>query len=417
MKTLIKNAVILQKESEYHLQARDILIENGEIRQIAKSINGEGAMVISGKKLYCCPGLFDIGTHSGEPGYEHRETFRSLGAAARAGGYTGLAIFPNNKPVTQTRGDIQLIMSSAKAAGVSLYAIGVLSKNLAGQDLAEFLDMAEAGAVGFSDGLLPVNDGGLLNRALLYARQTGKPVLHHPDDKYLSGGGEMHEGHVSTSMGLKGVPAMAERAMVYRDVLLCEYNNAPLIVHAVSAKESLSVIGEAKAAGLPVSATVAYNNLVFTDADLSDFDTNLKVMPVIRSEEHRAALAKGLLDGTIDAIISNHVPLDEESKNLEFPYANPGAIGLETCLAACITHLSDKVPLDVLTEKLSSAPRRLLGLPVPVISESNPADLCVFDAEEESTFGIENLKSISANNPYIGRRLRGKVVFTAVKGH
>lgn len=416
MDYLIKKAVILSKSSPFHHKEMDILIKNGKITKVAGDISAGTEKIITGKKLYCCPGLLDIGTHSGEPGYEHRETLESLGEAARAGGYTRLALFPDNKPVVQTKAEIHYLREASSKIGIGVSVIGALSRNLAGQDLAEFMDMAHAGAVAFGDGLRPVADAGLMNRALLYAKNTGRPVIHHPEDHHLAKGGEMHEGHVSTSMGLRGVPSMAELIAVQRDIQLSRYNDAPLILHAISTEETTDTIRTAKKQGLKVFANVSYLNLVFTDNDLENFDTNLKVSPPIRSEADREALIKGLIDDTIDAIISNHVPLDEEAKNLEFPYANPGATGLETCLAACITYLSDKLGIDVITEKLTSGPGKLLGMDLSVIKEGNAADLCVFDADEEFEYTAQSARSVSLNNPFLGRKLRGKVILTIWPG-
>lgn len=416
MDYLIKNAIILQKGNPHHKAVTDILVRDGKIVKIAKDIPAGKEKTVSGKKLYCCPGLFDIGAHSGEPGYEYCETLQSLGAAARAGGYTCLAVFPDTKPVVQTKGDIHFMVAASPGAGVGISAIGALSRNLAGQDLTEFMDMAQAGAAAYSDGLRSVSDTGLMNRALLYAKNTGKPVIHHPDEHHLSKGGEMHEGFISTSMGLRGVPSMAEYIEAQRDIYLSRYNDAPVILHAISAGETVDAVRTAKKDGVKVSSNVSYLNLIFTDSDLVEFDTNLKVTPVIRSAADRDALIAGLIDGTLDAIISNHVPLDEEAKNLEFPYATPGATGLETCLAACITYLSDRVAIDVIIEKLTTGPRQLLGMECPVIEEGTPADLCVFDAGEEFTFYSENSRSISKNNPFAGKKLRGKVILSLWPG-
>lgn len=414
MDILIKNATILHQGSMYHLQKRDIYISDGRIQSISESIVKDNVKTISGSSLYCCIGLFDIGTQSGEPGFEHRETIQSLTKCARAGGYTALAVFPNNKPVTQTKADIRYISGHQDCNGVRIHPIGALSKDTKGVDIAEFVDMKAGGAVAFSDGLKPVQDTGLLNRALQYASHTDAPVIHHPDDHFLSAGGEMHEGFVSTSMGLKGVPDISELHMIQRDMLLLEYTGARLIEHALSARRSVEALRAAKKIQSGISATVAYMNLIFVDSNLADFDTNFKVLPVLRTENDRERLIEGILDGTIDAIISNHIPLDEEVKNLEFSYALPGANGIETCLPACLTYLSEKIDIALLIHKLTIAPRQLMGISIPALEEGAMADLCVFDAGEEYIPLPETSNSKSKNNPFHHIPLKGTIKATII---
>ncbi|MBC7885804.1 MAG: amidohydrolase family protein [Saprospiraceae bacterium] len=410
MNVLIKNATIIHKGSKFHLKKYDLLISGGKIQKIQKGITDHKGSKLEGKDLYCCIGLCDIGTHSGEPGFEHRETLHSLSKAALAGGYTSLAVFPNNIPVTQTKADIKYLKEHAELQGVEIWPIGALSKDIKGVDIAEYMDMAAGGAVAFSDGMKSIQNTGLLSRALQYAAQIGGVVIHHPDDHHLSQGGEMHEGEMSTLLGLKGIADIAELHTVQRDILINEYNSGNLIEHCISSERSVSVIKKAKEAQKSLFSTVSYMNLLHTDADMHDFNTNLKVSPVLRSEKDKKALIHGLKNGTIDAIVSNHTPLDEESKNLEFPYAIPGAIGLETCLMACVSGLRDEMDLADIIEKLTVMPRKILNIPIPEIEEGQSVNLCVFEITQPFIFTTSDLRSKSTNSPYVDKEFDVRVL-------
>lgn len=415
MDVLIKNVTIVHRESAHHLLQKDILVSAGKIQRIADHIDPTSmTKIISGNQLYCCIGLCDIGSYGGEPGFEHRETMSSLCISALAGGYTALAVFPNLKPVSQTKADIQFLSRHRDRHGVSILPIGALSKDLKGVDISEYIDMMQGGAVAFSDGLKPIQDTGLLSRALQYALQAGAVIIHHPDDHFLSAGGEMHEGAISTSLGMKGVPDIAELHMLQRDILLLEYNQGKLIEHAISSASSVQVLKVAKKNQNGLFATVAYQNLIFTDQDLVNFDTNYKLKPVLRSEEDKDALIQGLHEHVLDAIVTNHIPLDEENKVLEFPYALPGAIGLETCLPACIDFLSTKLSLELILEKLTVTPRKLLGLPIPNIQEGEAVNLCIFDTNDAWEYTADLIRSKSKNNPFIGHLFKTKVVSTLI---
>jgi len=414
MDILIKKATILHQNSQYHKTVKDILISDGMIKQIDDKISINGAKIISGEKLYCSIGLCDIGTHTGEPGNEHRETMETLTKSALSGGYTALAVFPNNKPVTQTKADISFLAKHSDRNGVAIYPIGALSKDTKGIDIAEYLDMKSGGAIAFSDGMKSVQNTGLLGRALQYASTADIVIIHHPDDNFLSAEGEMHEGEMSTSLGMKGVPDIAELHMIQRDILLNDYQNSCIIEHAISSARSVHAIHHAKNELCNIYATVAYMNILFTDADLFDFESNLKVNPVLRSTYDKMTLIAGINDDTISAIVSNHTPLDEEAKNLEFPYVTPGATGLETCLSACFTHLSEKIDLPRLIHKLTIAPRQLLKIEVPEIAIGEKADLCIFDAGVSWIYTKDTMSSKSANNTFIGKELRGKVIATII---
>lgn len=414
MSTLIKSATIIHNGSPYHLTKQDILVEKGKITKISTNIDTKAKKVITGQDLYCSIGLCDIGTHIGEPGYEHRETMDSLTRSALAGGYSALAVFPNAKPITQSKADIQYLQGHNSRNTVEILPIGALSKDCKGIDIAEYMDMAAGGAIAFSDGMKSINDTGLMSRSLQYAAQNKNMIIHHPDDHFLSQGSEMHEGNTSTILGMKGVSDIAELHHVQRDILLNDYNAGNLVLHAISSARSVAAIQIAKNTQNTLWATVAYMNLLHTDEDMKDYDSNLKVIPVLRSTDDKTALIQGLKDNVIDAIVSNHTPLEEEAKNLEFTYATPGAIGLETCLAACIDKLSDSLDITTIIHKMTVAPRQILHMDIPEISEGATANLCIFDRQAAFTYDASAIQSLSTNSPYIGETFQTKVLATLI---
>lgn len=293
---------------------------------------------------------------------------------------------------------------------MTFYPVGAVSQGCEGKDLAELFDMHTAGAIAFSDGRNSVQDAGLLLRAMQYARAFNGLIVNEPHHKTIAAGGQMHEGVVSTSLGMKGVPALAEEIMVQRDLSLLEYAQGRLHLHLLSTAKSVALVRAAKKAGLPVTASVAVANLCFTDDQLSHFDSNWKILPPLRSQTDADALLEGLADGTIDFICSNHTPWDEEAKNLEFPYAEFGMTGMETAFALCRTYLSKHLSISDLIEKIAIAPRRVFGLPLPEIKPGTPAELTVFDPDAEWIFLEKDIRSKSHNTPFTGQTFKGKVL-------
>lgn len=271
-------------------------------------------------------------------------------------------------------------------------------------------DLHQAGAVAFSNGSNPISDSGLLLRALQYVKAFSSLVINFPYDQSLTIDAHMHEGPISTSLGMKGIPSLAEELMVQRDLRLLAYTDSRLHLANISSRRSVELIREAKAAGARVTASVPILNLIFTHEALSDYNSNLKLLPPLRTEEDRQALLEGLRDGTIDAISTNHVPWDQESKKKEFPFAEFGATGLETLYGLYQTHLSDALPLDVFVEKCSHGPRHSLQLPNIKITEGQPAELTLFQPNEMWTYTPQEVASKSLNSPVLGQELRGKVV-------
>lgn len=410
MQLLLKNVRICAEDAQPSAP-QDIRIGNGVIQAIGKNLPMEPGVkeLAFGPGTCVSPGWLDIGIQTGDPGYEHREDLLSAARAAAAGGFTAVACMPNTLPAADSKSAMVYIRNKTAGLPVSFLPIGAISTGAEGKDLAELYDMHHAGAIAFSDGHKPVQDAGLLLRALQYAQAFNGLIIHWPNHKTIASSGQMHEGVLSTRLGMKGIPALAEAITVQRDLSLLEYAGGRLHLHLLSTRKGVAMVRAAKAAGLPVTASVAVANLCFTDEHLSEFDSNWKVLPPLRTADHREALLEGLADGTIDFICSNHTPWDTEAKNLEFPFAEFGMIGLETAFALCRTFLPE-LSLPALIQKWAVAPRKVLGLPVPGIKPGVAAEMTVFAPDEEWTFTEKDIRSKSANTPFIGQKLKGKVL-------
>lgn len=393
------------KQAPQHIAIRD-----GVITATGTDISPEkGAQVFDCQGAVATPGWMDLGAQIADPGYEHREDLHSAAQAAAAGGFTALACMPNTKPAIHSKAEVLYIRNKTANEPVRFFPIGAISQEGAGKDLAELYDMFSAGAVAFSDGRHPVQDAGLLLRALQYSQAFGGLVMNEPYHKTLAGGGQMHEGLQSTMLGMKGIPGLAEIIVVQRDLKLLEYSGGRLHIHLISTAESVEMIRAAKAAGLQVSCSVAVANLAFTDTELANFDTNYKVTPPLRPESDRQALINGLLDGTIDCLCSNHEPWNPEAKNLEFPYAEFGMSSLDTAASLSYTVLKDVLPLAKLVEKWALGPRHILGLPAPRLAVGESAEITLFDPEANWTVQGSDIRSKSKNTPLIGQTLLGRV--------
>ncbi len=405
---LIKNAKVVDPQSSFHGKKVDLLIEHGRFSAIRKKINPKKAQLIEGKNLHVSPGWLDIGAQTGEPGFEHREDLTTISKAAAAGGYTALAPFPNTVPVIHSKSEVNFLKNHS--ALVDFFPIGALSRHTKGVDLAELYDMESAGAVAFSDGMHSIASSGLMKRGLEYAKGINGLIINQPFDKSLAQNGQLHEGKVSTSLGMKGIPALAEVLMLKRDLDLLAYADSRLHVHNISTAESVKLIKTVKAKGLQVTASVAIMNLIYDQESLSGFDPNYKVLPPLRDSSDVKALVKGLQDGTIDVINSNHIPLEEEAKKVEFLHADFGTISLETTFALLTTHLKNKIGLEKIIEILAHNPRKILGLPSPRIEENAIANLSIFQPDKKWVFTTANIYSKSKNTPLVGQELEGKVL-------
>ncbi len=419
---LLKNVTIIAPSSDLNGQIKDIYINKiGQIEKIGTDISVSKSTALFEKEGTCVSiGWADVGVQTCDPGFEHREDLASTARAAMAGGFTAVMPFPNTEPATHSKSEILYIKNKTQSYLVDFHPIGALSENTKGKDMAELLDMHHAGAVAFSDGKKAVQDGGLILRGVQYATIFNGIIFNSPFDKSIAPHGQIHEGVTSTSLGLPGIPSMAEEIMVQRDLQLLEYAQGRLHFHNISTARSVDLVRQAKKQGLNVTASVAVLNLCLTDEALSHFDTNLKVMPPLREKSDIEALIKGLKDGTIDFIDSNHSPIDTEGKDLEFPYAAFGAIGMESAFSLSNTFLNKKLTIEQLIELWAIKSRTILGLKIPEITEGVTANLTIFNPNEKWTFTGKDIYSKSKNSPLLSQpdlaELKGRVYGVVNKG-
>ncbi|MCB9263693.1 MAG: dihydroorotase [Lewinellaceae bacterium] len=410
MDLLIKNARIIDPDGPHHGPSRDLLIRDGRIDAVGEDIEASGVPRVEGEQLCVSAGWMDIGVQAGDPGFEHRENLRSAAAAAAAGGFTAIACQPNTAPALHSKSEVLYILNSSRGQLVDCYPIGAISMDCAGGEITEMIDMHNAGALAFSDGKKPLQHDGLMMRALLYVKAFGGLVINQPLDLEIDNGGQMHEGEASTTLGLRGIPAIAEELMVQRDLHLLEYTGSRLHLANLSTAGSVEMVRQAKKKGLRVTASVSVMNLAFEDTAVNTFDAAYKLMPPLRSKEDREAMKAGVLDGTIDIISSNHIPLEEELKKKEFSYAAFGATGLEVCYAICRTYLSDWLTDEAFVRLAAYNPRKLFGLPAPVVKEGEPAQLTVFSPALQWMYSRNIVKSRSFNSPFLDKELTGRAV-------
>lgn len=411
MEILLRSARIIDTGSPFHNQVKDILISDGKIKKIGSKLNAPAkAKEIKADNLHVSIGWMDLNAFLADPGYEQKETIESGCRAAASGGFTHVCCMPNTYPVIQTKSQIEYVLQKSAAQVVSVHPVGAMTQDTKGKDLAEIYDMQQAGAVAFSDGMVPSAAAGMVERALLYVKAFEGLIMVHPEDKSISGNGAMNEGVTSTRLGLPGMPALAEEVAVNRDLYILEYTESKLHFLDISLKKSVDLIRAAKKKGLKVTASVNAYNLILEDSSVGDYDTNMKANPPLRSKEDITALIKGLADGTIDTVTSAHQPQDEECKKLEFDKADFGMIGLETCFALANTKLKQFIQTDKLVEIFSMNPRGVLGIPAPAIEEGAEADLTLFDPDKKWQFAESDIRSKSKNTPFVGAELTGKVI-------
>ena len=405
---LIRAATILDPHSPFHLQTNDILIEEGIIRQIKHRIDAKDAEVFDANGKFISPGWFDMMAFFCDPGFENKEDISSGAKAAAAGGFTGVAVFPDTNPVIDSKAEVEYIMNKSRGNIVDIFPVGAVTKNCEGKELAEIYDMHAAGAVAFSDAPKPIMIAGLMMRGLLYVKKINGVIISHPHDETIAPGGVMNEGASSVLLGMNGIPTLAEDLMVVRDIELAEYTGSRVHFSCVSTKEAVDRIREAKKKGIPVTAGVNPVHLVLDDSSLSEYDSNYKIFPPLRTKEDIEALKQGLVDGTIDVICSAHQPQNIELKDVEFEYAASGMINLQTCFALANEALSGIMKTEELINRMSVAPRKILGLDLHSIAENSQANFTIFDSEAEWELSREKIFSKSINTPFANRKLKGK---------
>lgn len=404
MNILIKSARIIDQNSDHHLQIRDILIEKGTISKIAKSItNQKNYNEISFENLHVSPGWFDSSVSFGEPGFEERETLiHGLEVAARSG-FTAVAVNPNTSPVIDHKASVEFLKNKADGNAVDLYPIGSLTQGSDGKELAELYDMKNSGAVAFGDYNKAIGNANLMKIALQYGQNFDGLILSFPEDKNISHLGFVNESVNTTRLGLKSIPALAEELQIARDLFILEYTGGKLHIPTISTAGSVKLIKNAKRKGLKVTCSVTPHHLMLTDEELKTFDANYKVTPPLRSKKDNRALQKGLADGTIDMITTDHNPIDIENKNLEIEKALFGTIGLETFLGSVLKVLDLETAITGITEK----PRKVFGIPSACIKTGEKADITFFDPEKEYIFEEKDILSFSKNSVFINKELRG----------
>jgi len=403
MKLIFTNATIIDKNSPFNNQAVDIQVENGIITKIGQNLPPDGFEVIERDNLHISQGWFDSSVSLGEPGYEDRETLNNgLKTAARSG-FTDIALQPNNNPIAEKQGDVSFLITKASGHATRLHPIGALTKGSEGKDMAELFDMKNAGAIAFGDYNKAISDANILKIALQYVQDFNGPVIAFAQDDKIKGKGVVHEGEVSTRLGLKGIPALAEELQIARNLYLLEYTGGKMHIPTISTARSAQLIREAKAKGLQVTCSVAIHNLVLTDEVLTDFDTRYKVLPPLRTETERRALINAVLDGTIDIITSDHNPIDIENKKLEFDLAKDGTIGLESAFGALATVL----PVNVIVDKFTAG-KAIFDIESQGIAEGVSASFTLFETVSEWTFGKADILSKSKNSAFLGRPMKGK---------
>ncbi|RBW62995.1 dihydroorotase [Tenacibaculum sp. E3R01] len=406
MTTLLKSATIIDTSSPFNNQVKDILITNGTITKIDNNIpNQKEYKTVKLDNLHVSTGWFDTSVSLGEPGYEERETIKHGLEVAAKSGFTEIAVNPNTNPVTENKASVEFLINKATNFATNLYPIGTLTQQSKGIEMAELYDMQQSGAVAFGDYNKPINNDNLLKIALLYAQNFNGLVLSFPKNKAIAGDGVANEGVNSTTLGLKGIPSLAEEMQVARDLFLLEYTGGKLHIPTITTEKSVKLIKEAKKKGLDVSCSVAVHNLLLTDDELHGFDGNKKVNPPLRTKKDVKALVKGVRDGVIDIITTDHNPIDIEHKKVEFSIAKDGTIGLESAFGALNTILD----LETITNCLSKNPKERFQIKLNTIKENERANLSLFTPNGEYTFTKNNILSTSKNSVFLNKKLRGKI--------
>ncbi|NJN43188.1 MAG: dihydroorotase [Flammeovirgaceae bacterium] len=408
MKILLQNVQILDKNSPFHKKKKNVLIQNGKITQIGdKNYTSDKSITCDGMIL--SPGWFDLGAYVGDPGYEHREDLNSLEATAAAGGFTDIAVLPNTSPCIQTKNDVAYIQRNNSTRLVQLHAIASVTKNNKGEELTEMIDLHEAGAIAFSDGLKPIWHTDIFLKSLQYLQRFDGVLIDRPEDVWLNMFGQMNEGVNSTRLGLKGMPRIAEDVTVAKNIELLKYAGGRLHFSKVSSSKSLDSIRKAKKEGLRISAGATTYQALLDDSLLAEFDTNYKVNPPLREKSENDSLLKAIKDGTIDVLISGHMPVEDEGKLLEFDLADFGMMNLQT-VASQLVELSKSIPMEDLMDKISTAPRELLGLEEVKVDVGVTATLTLFDPGCVWDYSDSKNKSKSKNSPWLGKKLTGRAV-------
>jgi len=408
MNLLFKSVTITDPNAAFNKQIVDVLVEDGKIVRVKADIQSD-AEIIEGKGCYLAPGFFDLNCNFGDLGLETKEDMQTGTLAASAGGFTGVTLMPNMQPPVHSKSEVQYLINQSRGNLVDVYPLGAISYKTQGIDLAEMYDMYQSGALAFTDGNHPVQDAGLMERALLYAQNFDGLIFSYPEDSSIAGKAKVHEGVVSILLGMKGIPALAEELMISRDLYLAEYTGSRLHFTTVSTKQAVDQVRKAKAKGLKITCDVAAHHLLLTDEALLSFDSLYKLKPPLRTQEDVNALLEGLRDGTVDAIVSQHTPHEIEFKDVEFEVAEFGMTGLQTAFSLAV---QAGLSPELIVEKLAINPRKIVGIKEASIAEGETANLVLLDPERDWVYTRDNNFSKSFNSPFLGQEMTGKVLLT-----
>lgn len=406
---LIRNATLVSQGHNHHLQKVDILISQGVISEIGKELKAKASTTIEGNELFVTEGWFDLRVHLSDPGNEHKDSLKHILNTAAAGGFTGICTLPDSAPEVSSKSILNYLNRNAEDCLTSLYPTGVISTHEDAENLAELYDMHMAGAVAFTNGDRCTSNG-LLKKALLYTQPFSARIISLPIDQSLQHLGMVNESENTIHTGLKSAPSLAEYVNVREQLEVAKYCSTPIHFAGITCKESVELIAEAKKKGQAVTCDTTIFNLCFTDEAVLGFDENFKLYPVLRTDKDRKALIKGLLNGTIDAICSNHFPQNIELKQVEFDYADVGALSLQTVFSWYQKHLTKSIDFEMFVSKLTDGPRGILGQEKVKISEGEIANLAVFDAKAEWVLDNNSNQSMSRNTHEWNKPQIGKAV-------
>lgn len=417
MRLLVKGGRVVDPANNLD-KVLDILVEDDKIIKTGQNIYAEDCIIIEAAGKLVCPGFIDLHVHLREPGFEYKEDIVSGTRAAAAGGFTTVCCMPNTEPVADNKAVISFIREQARLKGaVNVLPVGTVTKKQAGQELSEMAELFQAGCIAFSDDGKPVMRSDVMRYALEYAKMFGIPIFSHCEDRDLAGDGQMHEGFYSTYYGLKGIPAAAEEVMVARDIALARLTGGKLHICHVSTATSLELIRQAKEEGLDVTCEVTPHHLTLTDEIVGTYDTDTKVNPPLRSREHVKALIRGLQEGVIDCIATDHAPHHKEAKDCEYNLASFGISGLETAVAVTMSLVHEnKISLMRWVEAYTVKPAKILGIDKVSLMPGEKADITIIDPEITKRVDVDKFYSKGKNTPFKGREFKGWPWMTIVGG-
>ena len=404
MSILIKSATLVDSKSNLNFKQKDILVKDGVIVDIADSIDSKAKLILDFKNLHVSRGWLDTSVSFGEPGYEERETLSNGLNTAASSGFTSILLNPDCNPLVDSHSAVEFLKKKSSNTTTKIYPVANLTSNSNGKDLASLYDMKLAGAVAYGDYKKTINDSSILKIALEYTKTFGGRVISFCQDEFLSQNGVINESIVSTELGLKGIPDISESINIYRDIQILNYTNGKLHIPYVNTKMGVELIRDAKKRNLDITASTSLAHLIFSDKDIKEFNTNLKINPPLRSEIDCKAVKEGLIDGTIDYLTSMHEPLDIDNKKVVFDIASPGSIGLESVFGNMCNNFTLEKTIDILTRHKS-----IFEIEDHPIEKGCHADLTLFNPDKSYEFSNKHILSTSKNCAYLGSKLKGIV--------